>query len=265
MKSPTIIVCIKDVPDPEGPSSSYEIQNDLKKVVARGIPPVINPYDENALEVAIRLKDLWGGRVIALNMAERSITSVLKKALAVGADELILLESPLFGNLTSNSTALVLSAAIRKIGAYDLIVTGRQSADWNFGQVGSLVAEILKVPSVNLANKVELCDGAAAVTRLKRTGYETIAAKMPLVVTVSSEAGALRIPTFKAIRDTQNKPVNIWKMEDLDLDPASLKKKNIRAFTNPPSLTRNCLFIEGNSSQEKAENLVLRLRQDKVI
>ncbi len=107
-------MCIKDVPDPEGPRSSYEIHSDIKKVVPIGIPPVINPYDENALELAVQLKDLWGGKVIALNMSEKAVTPILKKALSVGADELILLEDSAFKDLTSYATAQVLSAAIQK-------------------------------------------------------------------------------------------------------------------------------------------------------
>jgi hypothetical protein len=88
----TIIVCIKTIPDPEGPSSAYELHCEEKKVVPIGIPPVINPYDENALEIAALLKDHWGGKVIAVNMSEKATIPVLKKALSVGADELILLD-----------------------------------------------------------------------------------------------------------------------------------------------------------------------------
>jgi electron transfer flavoprotein beta subunit len=211
------------------------------------------------------LKDLWGGRVIAINMAEKSTTPVLKKALSVGADELILLEDPLFKDLTSNSTALVLSAAIRKIGAYDLIFTGRQAADWDFGQVGLLIAEMLKIPGINLAQKVELRDGTVTVERLKRSGYEVLSASLPVLVTVSSEAGDLRLPTLKAIQDTRKKSVTVWRMADLGIDTSSLKTKNIFALTRPPATKRDCVFIEGDSSQKKGENLALKIRQDKVI
>lgn len=198
-------------------------------------------------------------------MAEKSTTPVLKKALSVGADELILLEDPLFKDLTSNSTALVLSAAIRKIGAYDLIFTGRQAADWDFGQVGLLIAEMLKIPGINLAQKVELRDGTVTVERLKRSGYEVLSASLPVLVTVSSEAGDLRLPTLKAIQDTRKKPVTVWRMADLGIDASSLKTKNISALTRPPATKRDCVFIEGDSSQEKGENLALKIRQDKVI
>jgi electron transfer flavoprotein beta subunit len=265
MNPPTIIVCIKDVPDPEGPRSCYEIHSDTKKVVPVGIPPVINPYDENAIELAVRLKDRWGGKVIVLNMSEKAVIPILKKALSVGADELIVLEDPAFKDLTSHATAQVLSAGIRKIESFDLIVTGRQAADWDSGQVGLLIAGILRIPGINLVQKVEMEDGAIIVEKLRRNGYEVMAASLPALVTVSSEAGDLRLPTLKAIQEVRRKPVTVWRAADLDLDRALLRKKSVRAVTPPPSRARDCLFMDGKSAEQKAANLALRLRQDRVI
>jgi electron transfer flavoprotein beta subunit len=265
MNPPTIIVCIKDVPDPEGPRSAFEIHSDIKKVIPIGIPPVINPYDENALELAVQLKDLWGGKVIAVNMSEKAVTPILKKALSVGADELILLEDSAFKDLTSYATAQVLSAAIQKIESFDLIVTGRQAADWDSGQVGLLISGILKIPGINLVKKLEMRNGRITVERLLRNGYEAMEASLPALVTVSSEAGDLRLATLKAIQDARKKPVTVWRAADLELDPAMLRKKAIRALIPPPSQARSCVFMDGKSSEEKAENLVRRLRQDRVI
>ena len=265
MNPPTIIVCIKDVPDPEGPRSSYEIHRDIKKVVPVGIPPVISPYDENALELAIQLKDRWGGRVIGLNMSEKAITPILKKALIVGADELIILEDPAFRDLTSYGTAQVLSAAIRRLKSFDLIVTGRQAADWDSGQVGLLIAGILNIPGINLVQKVEMEDGKVTAEKLRRNGHEIVTASLPALVTVSSEAGDLRLATIKAIQEARKKPVTVLRSDDLELDPTLLRKKTIRAIIHPPSQARNCVFMEGESAVEKAENLVLRMRQDRVI
>lgn len=265
MKQLTFVVCIKQVPDPEGPGSAYEIDTAAKKVMPVGIPPVINPYDENALEVALRLKDLVGGKVIALSMSDKPATPVIKKALSVGADELIMLEDVHFTDLTSYSTAQVLTAGIKKIDNYDVIFSGRQAADWDSGQVGLLIAEILRIPGINLAQKVEIQDGKVTVEKLKRVGYEIVRAPMPALITVSSEAGDLRLPTLSAIRDARKKPVIVWRMADLGLAPNLLKKNRIRTLSPPPSRLRNCIKIEGGSSQEKAENLILRLRHDRVL
>jgi electron transfer flavoprotein beta subunit len=265
MKAPTLIVCIKAIPDPEGPASSYEVDLEAKKVIPVGIPLVINPYDANALEIAIRLKDLWGGRVIAINVTEKGAVPVLRKALSVGADELILAEDAAFRNLTSRSTALILSAAVQKIGAYDLILTGRQAADWDFGQVGLFIAENLKIPVVNLAQKVELQNGSVVVEKLTHNGYEVVRASMPALVTVSSEVGDLRLPTIKSIQDVRKKPLQIWRLADIGINSSLLATKTVRALFRPPSIKRKCIFVEGNSFQEKGENLALTLLKDKVL
>lgn len=265
MKEPTIIVCIKAVPDPEGPRSAYEIHAEEKRVVPVGIPPVINPYDENALEVAVALKEQWGGRVIALNLSEKALIPVLKKALSVGCDELILLEDLLFKDLNSASIARVLASAVTRIGAYDLILTGRQATDWDAGKIGLYLAEALSIPGINLAQKIVLDDRTITVERLKRQGYEVVVTSSPALVTVSSEAGELRLPTLKAIQDARKKKVTVWKAADLDIDPLSLRTKNIALIRPPIATKRNCVLIEGDTPYEKGENLALRLRQDRVL
>jgi len=265
MKAPVTIVCIKEIPDPEGPSSAFEIHSDTKKVVPVGIPPVINPFDQNALEAAVRLKDRLGGKVIALNMADRPATPVLKRALSVGVDEMIVLQDLAFKDLTSQSTAEVLSAGIKKIGSYDLVLTGRQSADWDFGQVGLLIAEILRIPAINLAQAVELREDNVVVEKLRRVGHEVVMAPLPALVTVSSEVGDLRLPTLKAIQDVRKKPVTVWSAADLGIEASALNTRNIKSLTGPPSRARTCLRIEGSTPQEKGANLALQLRQEKVI
>lgn len=265
MKEHVFIVCIKAVPDPEGSRSAYEIRSDIKKVVPIGIPPVINPYDENALEIALRLKEQIGGRVIALNLSEKAAVPVLKKTLSVGADELIVLEDPTFANLTSYSIALALCSAIRRMERFDLVFTGRQAADWDGGQVGILMSEMLKIPGISLARKVQFENGGLTVEKLKRRGFETVAASIPALVTVTSEAGTLRHATLKAIQDVKKKPVTVWRAADLDIEPASLRTRRIREIIPPPAHGRTCILIEGASPDEKALNLALRLMQDKVI
>jgi electron transfer flavoprotein beta subunit len=265
MKPPLIIVCLKTVPDPEGPASAFEIRSDLKKVVPSGIPPVINPYDENALEAALRLKDRWGGRVVVVNVSEKPMVSILRKVFAVRADDLILVEDPNFKDLTGLSTARVLCAAIKKIGSYELILTGRQTTDWESGQVGMLVAETLKIPAVNLAQSLILEDGKAVVEKLKRRCYEVVRTTLPALVTVSSEFGELRLPTLRAIQETKKKPVTVWKADDLGIDPGGLKQMRVRELTPPPSRARICNFVEGDSSQAKGRNLAFKLREDRIL
>lgn len=265
MKELEIIVCIKQVPDPEGPSSAFEVDAEAKKVVTVGIPPVINPFDENALEAALQIKDNAEAKIIALSMIEKSASPVLKKALAVGADELILLEDEHFRDLNSYSTAYVLSTAIKKIGGYDLIQVGRQAADWNFGQVGPLIAEFLQIPCVSVAQRVRVEDGRVVGEKLKRRGYEIVRASMPALITLSSETGDLRYASVNRLRNARQKPVTVWNSTDLKIDPSRLEVKKIYRLLPSPSRERQCVFIEGQFPHEKGENLVLKLRQDKVI
>jgi len=265
MKELKIIVCIKEVPDPEGPSSAFEIDSEAKEVIPVGIPPVINPFDESALEAALLIKDNYKGRVIAVSMAEKTVSPVLKKALSVGVDELIILEDGHYKDLNSTSVAYVLSAAIRKIGGYDVILVGRQAADWNFGQVGSIIAGILQIPSISLVQKVKIEDGKVIAEKLGRNGYEIIKAPMPSLIVVTSGIGDLRLPSLKDIKEAYKRPFNVWHLADLDIDPQRLQARSIYRLLPPPSRRRECVFIDGESPQEKGERLALKLQENKVI
>lgn len=264
MKPLKIVVCIKQIPDPEGPVDAFQLDSEAKKVIPVGIPPVINPFDENALEAAIHIKETCGAKVTAMSMGEKLAQSVLRKALAAGVDELTLLVDPRFKDLDSFSTAYVLSMAIRKIGPYDLILTGRQAGDWDFGVTGLLIAEMLQIPSVNLAQKVEIRDDRVLVEKLTRDGYELVKAPMPALITISSELGELRYISIKALQSVRTKPVKMFQAEDLNLDIQKLTSRKIFKLSALQG-QRECKFIEGDSPQQKGENLALRLREDKVI
>jgi electron transfer flavoprotein beta subunit len=197
-------------------------------------------------------------------MGEKLAQPVLKKALAAGADDLILLMDDHFKDLDSYSTAYVLSEAIKKIGAYDMILTGRQAGDWDFGVTGLLIAEILQIPTVNLARKIEVRGDWVFVEKLCEDGYEVVKSKMPLLVTVSSEVGELRYVSIQAFRAVSKKPVKILNAGDLELN---LKKLTYRTILNLYAFhdERQCRLIEGESAEEKGAKLALTLRQDRVI
>jgi electron transfer flavoprotein beta subunit len=264
MKQLQIIVCIKQVPDPEAPPSCFEVDPETKEVVPIGIPPVINPFDENALEAAIRLKEENGGKVIAISLGEKLAKPVLSKAFAAGVDDLILLEDPLFKDLTSYSTASVLSSMIGKIGSYDLILTGRQAGDWDFGITGLLIGQMLKIPSINLARKIKIVDDRFLVEKLSPNGYEIVGAPMPVLVTVSNEIGELRYTSVLSLRAVSKKPMRVYKAEDLGFDREKLENRQI-VILFPHRIQRECKFVEGNSPQEKGENLAMRLKEEGVI
>lgn len=261
----SIIVCIKQVLDPEAPPSSFKIDPEAKRAIpAKGTPPVLNPFDENALEAALRIKDVQGAKITILSMGRYLAKPVMKKSLAVGADELILLEDDLFADLDSYSTAYTLATAIRMIGEYDLILCGRQAADSDAGQVGSGIAEILGIPSVTVARKVAVGDGKVQIERVVSDGYELIEVAMPALITVSSEAGELRSATMKEIIEAQKKPVTIWNAQYLGVDPSQLKRTNLLKLFIPVREVR-CHAVEGKNPEEIGENLALKLREAKII
>jgi electron transfer flavoprotein beta subunit len=256
MKEVKIIVCAKQIPDPEVPFSNVSVNVEKKEVLVDA-PDVISPYDENALEAAIRIKEDVGGKITVLSMGRKVSDTVLRKTVAAGADALILLEDPAFERLESRSIAYVLSRAIKKIGEYDLILTGRQAGDWDSGQVGLILAEVLGIPSVSLARSMKVKDGSVVVEKLVPVGYEVVEAGLPALVTVSNEVGELRYVARSKMMALLRRPITIpkWGTKQLELSVEALKPVQLSELCPPPDMRRECVFIEGASPDEKADKL----------
>ena len=256
MKEPKIIVCAKQIPDPEAPFSNVSVDREKKEVIVDA-PNVISPYDENALEAAIRIKEELGGKITVLSLGRKVSDTVLRKTIAAGADALILIEDQAFERLDSNSVAYVLSRAIRKIGAYDLILTGRQAGDWDSGQVGLILAEWLGIPSISLARSVKIREDRVLVEKTIPVGYEVVEARLPALVTVSNEVGELRYVSRSKMMGLLKRPVPIpkWGAKDLVDDVERLKKIQLVEISPPPDMGRECVIVEGSSLEEKAEKL----------
>ena len=264
-----IIVCVKQVLDPEAPPASFKIDPSSNKVVPPpGVSPVISPFDENAVEAALRIKDAQGGKITVLSLGTNLLRDVVKKPLSMGADELILLEDEAFADSDSWSTAHALAMAIEKIGEYDLIFCGRQAADLDSGQVGSGIAEMLGLPSVTLAKKIEAADGKARVERVTAEGYEVVEVSLPALITVSNELGEPRYATLKGIMAAGKVQPVIWKPADIGVEPSQIgaggrRTKLLKLFQ--PVREGKCEIIEGENPEEAAVNLALKLRKSKII
>ena len=260
-----IIVTVKQVVDPEAPPSTFRIDPEAKRAIAApGVPPVLNPYDENALEAALRIKDLNHCEVTAISMGTKLAKAVLRKCLAAGADELFLLEDDAFENLDSHSTALILTAAIKKIGKYDLILTGRMASDTNAGEVGSGIAEIIGIPAVTTARKVEVDGGKITVERVVSDGYEVIESPLPTLVTVSHELGELRSVPLQQLMAAQKKPITVWRCKDLGFTSLPTGRTKMLKLYIPRKEAR-CEVIGGETEEEKGANLALKLREVKIV
>jgi electron transfer flavoprotein beta subunit len=260
-----IIVCIKQVVDPEAPPSTFKIDPDAKRAIPpAGVPPVLNPYDENAMEAALRIKDLHQCRITAISMGAKLAKAVVRKSLAAGADELVLLEDAAFQEVDSYSTAFILAAAIEKIGKYHLILTGRQASDTNASVVGSGIAEILGIPSITVARKVEIIEGRLRVERVLPDGYEVVEAPLPVLVTVSHELGQLRNICPRELMAAQKKPIAAWTARDLEPQPSDVRRAKMLKLYIPQKQGR-CEIVRGKTEEDEAVNLALRLRDAKIL
>ncbi len=264
-----MIVCVKQVIDPEAPPASFKIDTASNKVVSPpGVSPVLSPFDENAVEAALRIKDAQGGKITIISLGANLLREVVKKPLSMGADELILLEDEVFTGGDSWSTAYALAMAIKKAGSYDIVFCGRQAADWDAGQVGSGIAEILGLPAVTVARKIEVTDGKARVERVTADGYEIIEVSLPALITVSNELGEARYPTIRGIMTAKKIEPVVWKPADIGVEPAQVgaagrRVKLLKLFQ--PVREGKCDLVAGESPEEAGVNLALKLREAKII
>ena len=266
---PNMIVCVKQIADPEAPAGSFRVDAAANKIVpAAGVSQVVSPFDEQAVEAALRIKDAHGGKVTAISLGKGFVMDVIKKPLSMGGDDLVLLEDPAFEGGDSRSTAYALAMAIKKVGEYDIVFCGRQAADWDAGQVGSGIAEFLGIPSVTVAKKVEMVNGNVRVERVTGDGYEVIEVPTPVVITVSNELGEPRYPKLKGIMAAAKKEALRWTAQDIGADAAQLgaagaRMKLLKLFQ--PAKEGKCEIIEGESPEEAAVNLAVKLREAKLI
>jgi len=262
-----IIVCVKQVPDPETPAAAFKVDTANNKVVpAQGVAPVISPFDAQAVEAALRIKDAQGqGKITVLSMGPASARDAIKHGLAMGADEGVLVSDPSIEDADAFVTAKVLAAAIQKIGDYQLIITGRQAADWDQGIVPSGIAEILGLPVETVAKSVTASDGKVTVERVLQDGFETVEATLPAVVTVSNELGDPRYPQLRQIMMAARKQVTTYTPADLGLSADDLQPRMKLEKLYVPVNDSKVEIIEGDTPAEQAANLARKLREAKLI
>ena len=264
-----MIVCVKQVPDPERPASSFRIDPETNRVMpAAGVTPVLNGFDEQAVEAALRIKDTHGGKVTVITLGNDLVADVANKPLAMGADEMVVVWDDAFDGGDSYCTAHALAAAIKKLGTHDLILCGRQASDWDAGQVGSGIAEILGIPCVTFAKSIKATDGKVTVERIVLNGYEVVEAALPCLVTVSNELGEPRYPTLRGIMAAGRKPRIRWNATDLDIDPsriggAGARTKLLRLFA--PEKASTCEMVAADTGADAGRQLALKLREAGII
>ncbi|MGD0917499.1 MAG: electron transfer flavoprotein subunit beta/FixA family protein [Thermodesulfobacteriota bacterium] len=259
-----IIVCMKIIIDPEAPFSDFKIDRENQKPIPpSGTPPVFSPFDENALESALKIKDQRECKVTILSLGRTLPRVILQKALAVGADEAIAIEGPEFENLDPFSTAQILANAIKKIGEYDLIFTGRQGADWDAGLVWAGIAELLGLPSITIARRAEIHDRKLIVERCVSDGLEVLESELPVVVTFTSEAGELRSVALPALIKAKRQKIPKWSASEMGFQKVNVVE--IRDLYEPDLGNIDHYLVPGKSPEEKGHNLAKRLVEEGVL
>lgn len=262
-----IAVLAKQVIDPEMPMAAFRIDADAKKVVTPpNIPPVVNGFDENAVEAALRIKDAQEATITVISTGTAFALDVMKKPLSMGATELVLLQDESFQNTADSFfTAQILAAAIRKLEGFDLIICGRQASDWDNAQVPLGVAEILGLPCVALCRKVDIKGGKVVVERITPSGYEVVEAALPALVTVSNELGQPRYPTLRGIMAATRKRPIIWSAADLGINAGQLQQRITLHSLFVPVRSKECELIKGETAADAGRQLALKLREAKLI
>jgi electron transfer flavoprotein beta subunit len=262
---PHIVCLVKQVPDPETPASQFKVDESAKKVIpAPGIQPTRSQFDTIGVEAALRIKDkLPDTTITVMSLGPDSFRDSIKHCLAMGADEGVHVNDPAINDGDHWQTAEVLAAAIKKLGAFDLIIAGRQAVDWDMGVVGSTIAEILGVPVVTIAKDVQMDGGKVTVERVLLDGFETVEASTPAVVTVSNELGEPRYPQLRQIMQAAKKEVKPWTLADIGIS-APAPRVTLEALFIPDTSVATEV-IEGDTAQEKAQKLAQRLHEAKLI
>jgi electron transfer flavoprotein beta subunit len=262
-----MIVCVKQILDPETPASAFKVDEAAKKVVPpQGMAPVINPFDAQAVEAALRIRDATGGgKITVISVGPASARDAVKHGLAMGADEGVLIDDPALADADSFVTARVLAAAIRKLGAFDVVFCGRQAADWDMGVVGPGLGELLGVPAVTISKAVQAVDGHLRVERVLMDGFETVELPTPCVVTISNEFGDPRYPQLRQIMLAARKQVAVWTAAELGLSADDLRSPLHVERLYIPVKESHVELIEGDTVEEQAEMLAKRLREAKII
>lgn len=220
----------------------------------------MNGYDANALEEALRLREKHGGRVTAIGLGDDSSRESLKRAVAMGADSVVLLSDQDWLHADSAGVARALAAAIRKIGNFDLILCGRQASDTDGGQVLHWLAELLDLPAVSPVAKIEEVDGhSLTVHRLIEEGYQRLRVDLPALLGISSEINEPRYPPPRGVMKAERSRIPAWNASDVGLEQSTamvrLRQLQIQLRTS------NAELIEGSSGAEQGAALADKLRE----
>jgi len=254
-----IIVCIKQVPA----TTNVQIDPNTGTLIRSGVESIINPFDEYALEEAVKLKEKFGGKVTVLSMGPPQAETALRECIARGADEAILLTDTRFAGADTLATSYTLAKGIEKLSYFDLIICGKQAIDGDTAQVGPGLAEKLGIPHVCYVRKiVEIRDegdqSLISVERMMEDGYDLLAMFLPALITVVKEINTPRLPSLRGMIAAKKAKITIW-----DAETIAAEKDKI-GLTGSPTVVNKIFTPPARKGGEKISGLPKEIAQQAV-
>lgn len=247
-----LVVCIKHVPDTTAEkklTAEYRLDRE-------SVENILNPFDEYAVEEALKIREALGGEVTVLSMGRPAAQDAIRKALAMGADKAVLVTDPALEGSDAVSTAYVLAAALKKV-PFDMVLCGMQSTDGSTSIVPGAVAGFLDLPQLTYCNKVEVMDGKVRANILSDAGYNVVDSPLPAVLSVVKGINEPRYPSLKGIMQAKKKEMLTWSAADLGIEAAKAgkvgaKEKVLSAQRSAPRAAGRVIRDDGNAAKEIA-------------
>lgn len=258
-----IVVTLKQVHDPNIPASFMVVGRDGKSLALHSAASfVLNAYDANAVEEAIRIKEKHGGSVTVVSVGDNGSIGHIRRAIAMGADRGIHVEGPVGIDCDPQVTATLIHAALQKIEPADLVLCGRQASDTDAGQVPFLLAERLGIAAISPVSAIaSVADNELVVDRIADGGLQRFKAALPLLLGVSNEINKPRAPGLKGVMQSKKAEVPSWTLADLGIDaPAPALRLEELALTEQPILEAE--IIAAASAAEAGRALADRLKSE---
>jgi electron transfer flavoprotein beta subunit len=268
-----IVVCIKQVPA----TNDAKIDPETKRIVREGLKAILNPFDLYALEEAIRMREQYGGEVIALSMGPDKASLSLREALSMGADRAILLSDRAFGGSDTWATSYALSRAIETIGGVDMVICGKQAVDGDTAQVGPGIAAhlgwmqatyVIMIEGLNPGPADALCypDRSILLRRMNEDGYDVCELAFPSVITVVKGINEPRVPTLKGALKALKEEIPVWKPADINADPGKIgldaSPTRVVKTAPPPPRSKETRKISGTAAVCASELLTELKKRD---
>jgi electron transfer flavoprotein beta subunit len=259
-----IIVCVKQVPD----AKDVRLDPVTNTLAREGVESIMNPYDQHALEEAVRLVEVHGGEVTVVTMGPPQAEDVLRQAISCGADNAVLVSDRAFAGADTWATSYTLERTVRTLGAFDLVLCGKQAIDGDTAQVGPGLATRLEIPYITCVQKVREMNGAGIVVeRMMDDGYDVVETELPALLTVVKDINEPRVPSLKGKMRAKSFQPTVWKAADIAADEKNIglngSPTNVVKIFTPP-VRSGGVILQGDIN-EAVEKVVNGLKEQQII